>query len=83
MYLAPFLFTFTLVGIVNCLRDFPCKPICYDFYEEAEEEAEEVNFYSYSFLFCHKTLLVLQIEYGTDDSNSRLSSLQPTFQFYF
>ena len=44
LYLAPFLFTFTLVGIVNCLRDFPCKPICYDFYEEAEEEAEEVDF---------------------------------------
>ena len=43
LYLAPFIFTFTLVGIVNCLRDFPCKPICYDYYEEPEEEAEEVN----------------------------------------
>ncbi|KAL5267398.1 hypothetical protein ACHWQZ_G004442 [Mnemiopsis leidyi] len=41
LYLAPFIFTFTLVGIVNCLRDFPCKPICYDYYEEPEEEAEE------------------------------------------
>ncbi|XP_063685448.1 uncharacterized protein LOC134819430 [Bolinopsis microptera] len=41
MYLAPFIFTFTLVGIVNCIRDFPCKPMCYDFYVEPEEEVEE------------------------------------------
>ena len=43
MYLAPFIFTFTLVGIVNCIRDFPCKPMCYDFYVEPEEEVEEVR----------------------------------------
>ena len=43
LYLAPFIFTFTLVGIVNCIRDFPCKPICYNYYEEPEEEHEEVR----------------------------------------
>ena len=61
MYLAPFIFTFTLVGIVNCIRDFPCKPVCYDFYVEPEEEVEEVrntwlfnklNSLKYNFLIC-------------------------------
>jgi len=44
LYMAPFILIFILVGTVNCIKDFSCKPVCFNYYEEPEEPEVEEGF---------------------------------------
>ena len=57
LYLVPFVLTFVVVGLINCFKQFPCKPICYEYFEDEEEQDKKVFILFFNIYFIYLNYL--------------------------